>query len=95
MIALHVKVMNHYSAKLPRRRPERRIRGLQQPGPAQPSAKLWVILNHDTGEWRVDDAGAWLEDSEDMWVVEIGPDTRGHDVEKRCQEILQEAINNL
>jgi hypothetical protein len=91
-ISLFAMVMNHYATRIPKQRAERRIRGLQRPMPQQVAATLWTILNRDTGEWRVEDAGARIDGSEDYWIVQIDPNTRSFETEKRCQDISALAI---
>lgn len=86
-IKLWVLVLNHYSAKLPATRRSRRVSAVRQTTTQPPWSGL-AIYSHNSKTWRVADAGAWLEDDEDSFSIDVGPSDRGRDIERKCAEIL-------
>lgn len=63
-------------------------------GKVAPAIKLLAIYSHDTKAWRVEDLGAWINEDDDQYTIDLPADARGHDVETVCDRVLTEAAAN-
>lgn len=60
------------------------------PSRVAPSRTVLAIYAHNTKTWRVAEIGAWLEDDEDSYIIELCADARGGDVELACTAVLSQ-----